>query len=46
MTDISQLINAMRWGDIFQILEDPTDKADLIPAAEVARQPAEPAPPT
>ena len=29
VTDISQLINAMRWGDIFQILEDPTARRIL-----------------
>ena len=35
ITDVPQLISAMRWGDIYQLLEDATDKAE---AAAVALQ--------
>ncbi len=35
ITEVPQLISAMRWGDIYQLLEDATDKAE---AAAVALQ--------
>ena len=35
ITEVPELISAMRWGDIYQLLEDATDKAE---AAAVALQ--------
>ena len=33
VTEVPQLINAMRWGDIYQLLEDTTDKAEQVATA-------------
>ena len=33
VTEVPQLINAMRWGDIYQLLEDTTDKAEGVATA-------------
>ncbi len=30
VTEVPQLIHAMRWGDIYQLLEDATDKAEHV----------------
>ncbi len=30
VTEVPQLIHAMRWGDIYQLLEDATDKAEEV----------------
>src|ERR671937_1823962 len=33
VTEVPQLIHAMRWGDIYQLLEDTTDKAEGVATA-------------
>ena len=33
MTQVPELICAMRWGDIYQLLEDTTDKAEQVATA-------------
>src|SRR5919197_1850938 len=33
VTEVPQLIHAMRWGDIYQLLEDTTDKAEQVATA-------------
>ena len=33
VTEVPQLIRAMRWGDIYQLLEDTTDKAEQVAVA-------------
>jgi uncharacterized protein len=33
VTEVPQLINAMRWGDVYQLLEDATDRAEHVAVA-------------
>src|SRR5437868_6544125 len=33
VTEVPQLIRAMRWGDIYQLLEDTADKAEQVATA-------------
>ena len=33
VTEVPQLINAMRWNDLYQLLEDTTDKAEDVATA-------------
>jgi uncharacterized protein Yka (UPF0111/DUF47 family) len=30
VTEVPQLIHSMRWGDIYQLLEDATDRAEHV----------------